>query len=291
VTPDPHSPTSPNEADLRIKSPKDSAAGLPAVAVTLRRTVSEMGLVRTLRTLSRINQVDGFDCPGCAWPEPDPGKRKHIEFCENGVKAVTWEATAKRTTPAFFATHTVSELWNWSDFELENEGRLTDPMAYDRSYQLPGAGLSCFFRDDELSDLIGFSYATWRGDDAAANLVEDQGSEMAAAAQPGHRPAVPPPGQRAPPVAVAARARRGRSWATRFDSRSAGRRCALIPRQASPRHARPRGAATTRSRAAAPRCRFRWSPPSCLGSRRRIARDRGCAPRWTCPARTPWLLR
>src|SRR5437868_11653467 len=81
--------------------------------------------------LLSMNQPHGFDCPGCAWPEP-----KHtssFEFCENGAKAVAWEATAKRTTPEFFAAHTVSELWNWPDFDLENEGRLTHPMVYDQA--------------------------------------------------------------------------------------------------------------------------------------------------------------
>jgi anaerobic selenocysteine-containing dehydrogenase len=77
----------------------------------------------------KVNQPGGFDCPGCAWPDPRQGSS--FEFCENGAKAVSWEATNKRTTPAFFAQHTVSELWNWEDFALEWEGRLTHPMKYD----------------------------------------------------------------------------------------------------------------------------------------------------------------
>jgi len=81
------------------------------------------------RTLFKQNQPDGFDCPGCAWPD-----RQHastFEFCENGVKAVAAEATAKRVTPQFFAEHTVESLMAQSDYELEQHGRLTDPMAYD----------------------------------------------------------------------------------------------------------------------------------------------------------------
>ena len=66
------------------------AAGATAVAVALNRSVEQMGVVRTARTLARLNQVDGFDCMSCAWPDPD--KRKTFEFCENGAKAVTWEA-------------------------------------------------------------------------------------------------------------------------------------------------------------------------------------------------------
>lgn len=77
----------------------------------------------------QVNQPDGFDCPGCAWPDPREGSS--FEFCENGAKAVSWEATNKRVTPAFFAEHSVSELWQREDFFLEWEGRLTHPMVYD----------------------------------------------------------------------------------------------------------------------------------------------------------------
>ena len=77
----------------------------------------------------KANQPDGFDCPGCAWGDPAHGSS--FEFCENGVKAVAWEATDKRVTPAFFQRHTVSELAGWSDYELEKQGRLTHPLRYD----------------------------------------------------------------------------------------------------------------------------------------------------------------
>jgi molybdopterin-dependent oxidoreductase alpha subunit len=81
------------------------------------------------RALMKANQPDGFDCPGCAWGDPEHGSS--FEFCENGVKAVSWEATDKRTPPAFFARHTLAELRTWSDYALEGEGRLTHPMRYD----------------------------------------------------------------------------------------------------------------------------------------------------------------
>ena len=110
--------------------PYDGSAGgwdaLRAVAVALRR---QGVVVKGGETLLRNNQPDGFDCPGCAWP--DPKHTSSFEFCENGAKAVSWEATKKRTTIEFFAEHPVSELWNWSDFDLEGQGRLTHPMAYD----------------------------------------------------------------------------------------------------------------------------------------------------------------
>lgn len=81
------------------------------------------------RTLLAANQPDGFDCPGCAWPDRNDGSA--FEFCENGAKAVAAEATARRATPQVFAQHTVSELSSWSDLDLEGLGRLTHPMAYD----------------------------------------------------------------------------------------------------------------------------------------------------------------
>ena len=79
--------------------------------------------------LLRTNKPDGFDCPGCAWP--DKAHTSTFQFCENGAKAVTWEATRKRLTPEFFAAHPVAELLTWSDHDLENAGRLTHPLAYD----------------------------------------------------------------------------------------------------------------------------------------------------------------
>jgi molybdopterin-dependent oxidoreductase alpha subunit len=100
---------------------------LQAVARALRAQSVTEGTSALLRN----NQPDGFDCPGCAWP--DPKHTSSFEFCENGAKAVSWEATKKRTTPEFFAAHPVSELWNWTDHELENQGRLTHPMVYDQA--------------------------------------------------------------------------------------------------------------------------------------------------------------
>ena len=81
------------------------------------------------KALLKANQPDGFDCPGCAWGDPEHGSS--FEFCENGVKAVAWEATEKRVAPDFFGKYTVSELSKWSDFSLEHQGRLTHPMRYD----------------------------------------------------------------------------------------------------------------------------------------------------------------
>lgn len=110
---------------------KGAAAGWGALKAVADAVRGQMAVVKETRGLLSMNQPHGFDCPGCAWP--DPKHTSSFEFCENGAKAVAWEATAKRTTPAFFAAHTVSELWDWSDFDLENEGRLAHPMVYDQA--------------------------------------------------------------------------------------------------------------------------------------------------------------
>lgn len=81
------------------------------------------------RAVMKMNHENsGFDCPGCAWPDDTKGLK--LDICENGIKHVTWEMTGKRVGREFFAEHTVSELFGWSDFALEDQGRLTEPMAY-----------------------------------------------------------------------------------------------------------------------------------------------------------------
>ncbi len=111
---------------MTIHAPEQEAAGLAAVRSTLRHGVDQMGVVRTARTLLRVNQPTGFDCPGCAWPE---GSATHIaEFCENGAKAVAEEATRRRVDRELFARHPVSELATRTDYWLGQQGRLTEPM-------------------------------------------------------------------------------------------------------------------------------------------------------------------
>ncbi|WP_052851745.1 FdhF/YdeP family oxidoreductase [Streptomyces avicenniae] len=118
--------TDPAQDDPEVGEPRHSAAGLPAVGHALRAAQRQMGVRRTALTLLRVNQPDGFDCPGCAWPEP--GKPHAAEFCENGAKAVAEEATLRRVTPAFFAEHTVGDLAGRSGYWLGQQGRLTTPM-------------------------------------------------------------------------------------------------------------------------------------------------------------------
>ncbi|MER5739001.1 MULTISPECIES: FdhF/YdeP family oxidoreductase [unclassified Streptomyces] len=110
----------------QVTPPQHAAAGLPAIGHTLRIAREQMGTARTARTLLKVNQKDGFDCPGCAWPEGD--KRHLAEFCENGAKAVAEEATLRRVTPEFFAAHPVAELAERSGYWLGQQGRITQPM-------------------------------------------------------------------------------------------------------------------------------------------------------------------
>lgn len=106
-----------------------NAAGGWGALKSVGKRIWESGLpVTNVRTLLKANQPHGFDCPGCAWGDPEHGSS--FEFCENGVKAVSWEATKERVTPAFFDKHTVSELQKWTDYDLEHAGRLTHPMRY-----------------------------------------------------------------------------------------------------------------------------------------------------------------
>src|SRR5687768_3230139 len=88
-----------DESDLEVTGPKGAAAGTTAVAVSMKRAVEQMGVRRTAKTLPKLNQADGFDCQGCAWPDPSPEHRHPAEFCENGVKAVAEEATLRRAGP------------------------------------------------------------------------------------------------------------------------------------------------------------------------------------------------
>jgi molybdopterin-dependent oxidoreductase alpha subunit len=105
----------------------DNSGGLAAVWSATKHATREMGLLRGARTLLKVNQKDGFDCPGCAWPDPD-GRRSHAEFCENGAKAVAEEATTRRVTPDFFRAWSVADLSQKSDYWLGKQGRITQPF-------------------------------------------------------------------------------------------------------------------------------------------------------------------
>jgi molybdopterin-dependent oxidoreductase alpha subunit len=105
------------------------AGGWGALKATAITIAEQMHAGQAPKLLLQANQPEGFDCPGCAWP--DKQSQSTFQFCENGAKAVTWEATKRRVGPEFFAQHTVSELLSWSDHDLEDAGRLTHPLRYD----------------------------------------------------------------------------------------------------------------------------------------------------------------
>ncbi len=118
----------PIETDsIQITDPARVAAGLTSVLKAAEFTLKGPGLVRGISALAHLNQFDGIDCPGCAWPDPDQ-ERALNEYCENGVKAIAEEATTKRCTPDFFREWSVSELSQQSDYWLGHQGRLTQPM-------------------------------------------------------------------------------------------------------------------------------------------------------------------
>ena len=116
------------EGALTIGSRSKYAAGIPAVIQSMKYAYQNLGAVKGARMLLALNQTDGFDCPGCAWPDPAEGERSHAEFCENGAKAASEENTRKRIEPSFFAEHSVAELSQRSDFWLAQQGRITSPM-------------------------------------------------------------------------------------------------------------------------------------------------------------------
>jgi molybdopterin-dependent oxidoreductase alpha subunit len=116
-----------NDLPKRVTGPQHHAAGVPAVANAMRHALTQMGATRTLKTLTGINQQDGFDCPGCAWPDP-AGHRHLAEFCENGAKAVAEEATIRRADAGVFASHSVEQLAAHSDYFIGKLGRLTEPL-------------------------------------------------------------------------------------------------------------------------------------------------------------------
>ncbi len=153
------------------------AAGAPAVFSSMNYSIKEMGLTRTAQILLKINQKDGFDCPSCAWPDPDD-RRSLAEFCENGARAAADEATTKRVTSEFFKDHSIYDLSCQSDFELGQHGRLTEPMmkapgathyqpiSWDKAFAtvadhlaaLPSPHAASFYTSGRTSNEAAFAY-------------------------------------------------------------------------------------------------------------------------------------
>ena len=124
----PPEPTTPLEdKSPKRKPPSKSAAGLPAIISTTKHGLLKMGLMGSLTNFYNVNKFQGFDCPGCAWPDPE-GSRTIAEFCENGAKAIADEGTKKRASPEFWSKWTVRDLSLKSDKWLNSQGRLTHPL-------------------------------------------------------------------------------------------------------------------------------------------------------------------
>ena len=117
-----------SKSNIQISEPKDWAAGVPAVVSAYKNVSAKVGPIKGSRLLNQVNQIKGFDCPGCAWPDP-LGERSHFEFCENGAKAIADEATLKRASGDFFAKYSLAQLREKSDRWLNDQGRLIQPMA------------------------------------------------------------------------------------------------------------------------------------------------------------------
>lgn len=177
-TDQPRSQPPEEKALVQIDPLSKSAGGVPAIVSAVKSAWNEMGPVRGLRTLWKLNQQGGFDCPGCAWPEPDQN-RSHAEFCENGAKHVADEATTKRVTPEFFAKWSLVDLSCKSDYWLGKQGRITSPMMlerngtnyepvnWDKAFELIGSSLNSLARPDDA-----IFYTSGRTSNEAAFLYQ-----------------------------------------------------------------------------------------------------------------------
>jgi molybdopterin-dependent oxidoreductase alpha subunit len=167
------------------------AAGWGAAVSVGLVLLRQQELIEGTRVVFKMNHENGgYDCPGCAWPDDRKGLR--MDICENGIKHATWELTKKRVTRDFFAAHTVSELSNWSDFALEDAGRLTEPMRYDaatdkyvpmswdEAFALVGHHLrgldspneAAFYTSGRLGNEATFLYQLWAREFGTNNLPD-----------------------------------------------------------------------------------------------------------------------
>ena len=167
--------TTPSESSPpSLSKPKDVAAGIPAVFSSLSHGITRMGTLASLRNFTSVNRFDGFDCPGCAWPDPD-GHRTIAEFCENGAKAVADEGTRKRAGPEFWSQWSVGELSRKSDQWLNSQGRLTHPMIL-----RPGSDYYSELSWDEAFDIIADELVSLDNPDQAVFYTSGRTSNEAA---------------------------------------------------------------------------------------------------------------
>ena len=163
---------------IELDDPKAAAAGVPAVANSLKHVYGNSGLMRGTSAMLNLNQWEGFDCPSCAWPDPED-HRSAFEFCENGAKAIASETTKKKVTPAFFAQFSLPEIAKLSDYEMDQAGRITQPMvlrpgathyetiAWDEAFELIAKELNALASPDEA-----VFYTSGRATNEAAFLYQ-----------------------------------------------------------------------------------------------------------------------
>jgi molybdopterin-dependent oxidoreductase alpha subunit len=182
----------PNRGGVFSQEDDDApAAGWGAARSVARVVVESRATIKGAHAVLKMNHENGgFDCPGCAWPDDRHGL--HLDICENGIKHVTWEMTRKRVDREFFASHTVTELSGWSDFALEDQGRLTEPMSYDAAsdtyvpiswrdaFDVVGSTLralasphqASFYTSGRLSNEATFLYQLWVREFGTNNLPD-----------------------------------------------------------------------------------------------------------------------
>ncbi len=175
------SPKAPREdfsdADIEVTEPKDYAAGMGGVFHSMEPAVKTLGLARTAKLMTKINHKDGFDCMSCAWPDPE--HRKIAEFCENGGKAVTWEATPVTVPRAFWKEHSLTSLEDKTEYWLGMQGRITEPVykpagsdhyepvSWDRAFDIAAGHLNALDHPDEAS-----FYTSGRASNEAAFIYQ-----------------------------------------------------------------------------------------------------------------------
>lgn len=166
-----------NSSKLTINPPAKAAAGIKAIYISVLQIADRMSFFKAFKVLSKLNQKQGIDCPGCAWPDPDH-RSKLGEFCENGIKAIAEEAMDNNVGPSFFEKYSIEDLQNQSDYWLGQQGRLTHPMAilpnethyksisWEKAYKLVGKELSvlndpneaAFYTSGRTSNEAAFLY-------------------------------------------------------------------------------------------------------------------------------------
>jgi len=118
---------------IKVTSVEEKAAGIPAIYTSLKHATKYIAPSQLMKTMFKVNQKGGFDCPGCAWPDPDDDRSALGEYCENGIKAIAEEAQAKKLNSRFFKENSVYSLSLMSDFQIGKLGRLTEPLILDEA--------------------------------------------------------------------------------------------------------------------------------------------------------------